>query len=503
MTTAPDRERMNSMAITIASFGPLWASQGAINLAEIAKWPTVAKLKDVFKDKPAVIIAPGPSLSKNLELLRDLKGRAVLIAFSRCLEILRPAGIVPDLVVVLDPLDLLFHFEGYPVEELEGIVIGMTCNRNLFRLPVKRVFTFSGNATVESWLYEALDGFDTFLDTSCSVATTTTSLAVKMGCDPIIYVGQDLSFSGNRYYDKGSRDGGARLEAFPQPDAHQLALEAAAAATLELLESAGSPHAAMGRQKMTAERDLREQGVQVTGFSEDSKKVEASGRAVLSRIGRVVKVPGYYGGKVKCTPSFSWVGEWLEKRIADHKKGRFINATEGGRKIEGCIHAPLATVIDGGEVRLGTKLLAELEPLANERLDVPGTLQGIVDSIDVKAQRKALMKMAKRNKRSLVRAHAYASKLLPLTYETLEDAFGRRARRLHAKMQRELEGASMFASVAQQAEYDAIFQAAKKAATVNDVSDCVEGLCQATQRAAEIGVLSLDRGIWEMEHGSP
>mgnify|MGYP005626400187 CR=1 FL=1 len=493
---SPEQERAASMSNTVAAFGALWCSQGALNLPVLAKWPTVAKLGDAFKGQPAVIIAPGPSLSQNLHLVKQLKGRAVLIAFSRCLEILKPAGIVPDFVVVLDPLDLTYHFDGYDAREIECLCVGMTCNPKLYRLPVKRFASFSGNAVIEAWLYDHLDGPDTWLDTSCSVATTSTSLALKLGCDPIIYVGQDLSFPKGKYYDKGSRDGGATLQKIEPLSAEDQAEEDRILKTLGALAQCGDQAAQMAIQRIYSERDVRENGSDVAGFSAEAKEVEATGKAVLSRIGRVAKVPGYYGGKVPCTPSFSWVGEWLEKRAQLQPFGRMINATEGGRYIQGMVHAPLQTVIDGGEVKRGSEVHATLDPLPDTPVDVPGVLDGICEALDTDKQRADLLAMSHDIRDSMTTAGAAAFHL--------DNAIDRRypartLRGLESWMVDAIAPASMWASVCMQAHTATLTQQMNATGGDDAWRTALADLCRAVDTTRKIAQACFDVAIGEME----
>src|SRR4029079_14379434 len=71
---------------TVRAFSRTWVEQGISNLSAIARWPSVAALGDRFAGMPMVIIAPGPSLARNIEQLRELRGRAIVTAFSHSLK---------------------------------------------------------------------------------------------------------------------------------------------------------------------------------------------------------------------------------------------------------------------------------------------------------------------------------------------------------------------------------------------------------------------------------
>ncbi len=311
---------------TARKFGRLWTEQGMANLRHIARWPSVAALRGPLAGMPMVIVAPGPSLSRNVDLLRRLEGRAVICTFSRTLKALAAAGVTPDLVLVLDPLDLRYHFEGVPVDGIEALVLGLSVHPGLYEMPVKRVFTFSGNSLIERWI---ADAFDEHLEvpTSASVATSAFSLARAWGCDPVILVGQDLAFPDGQIYAAGAADGGARLE-----------------------------------------RDGESGEVRVEGLGEEIRRLEDQGQAALSAsYRRLREVPGYHGGSVSTTRSFAWVRSWFEEKARAWGDGmRLINATEGGARIGGMEQLPLSEAAD----------------LCTEERDVPRALDQAMASID-------------------------------------------------------------------------------------------------------------------------
>ncbi len=494
----PDQERALSMQMTVYSFAELWASNGCANLTALARWPSVAKLAGAFEGVPAIILSPGPSLSKNVELVKPLKGKVLIIAYTRTLSALAKVGLVPDLTVQLDPLDLTYHLDHYDVSQLEGLVCGCTCNPKLYQKPFKRIFPYSGNQVIESWIYDALDGPEMFLDTSCSVATTTISLCKVLGCSPIVLVGQDMSFPGGSYYDGGTEDGGAHLEPMPQLTPEQQAEEDSVLRTVEVLAQFGLPHAVQAHQQIWNQRHVRAKGAQVVGMSKHAAATEATGKAVLSRIGDVKQVPGYYGGQVGTTPSFSWVREWMGKRAAEFP-GRFINATEGGCFIDGMIHAPLKTVIEGGEVRRGSDLHAVLDPLPLEDIDVPGRLQAACDAVDVGAQRASLLKMAEKTRRALECADWVGLKIREII-----DCRGReqgdlnRVKGLEAWMCKELEPAEIFYSIYQQQVMDAILEQAIGAHTFADTLQHLSAMCETVHTAREFGDTVLGGAIWRL-----
>ncbi|MDZ4855637.1 MAG: 6-hydroxymethylpterin diphosphokinase MptE-like protein, partial [Nitrospirota bacterium] len=61
-----------------------------LNFPEVLHSAGVKHLENLFQGRPAVLVAAGPSLEKNIHLLRELEGRAVIIAVDTALRLLLP-----------------------------------------------------------------------------------------------------------------------------------------------------------------------------------------------------------------------------------------------------------------------------------------------------------------------------------------------------------------------------------------------------------------------------
>ncbi|MFW6146637.1 MAG: motility associated factor glycosyltransferase family protein [Planctomycetota bacterium] len=162
----------------------------------------IDELKDRFRGRPAVCVAAGPSLRKDLHRLAEAKGRMVIIAVQTVLRTLLTAGIRPDFVTSLDysPLSRRFY-EG--LGDLDDITLIADPKVNAivpesFPGPV-RLFR---NEFADGVLAERADPRDG-LPTGATVAHLNLYLARYLGCDPIVLLGQDLGFGGNIYYTPG------------------------------------------------------------------------------------------------------------------------------------------------------------------------------------------------------------------------------------------------------------------------------------------------------------
>ena len=285
---------------TVQAFSRTWIEQGAANLPAIAKWPSIAALDGKFMGKPMVIVAPGPSLAKNIAELHNLKGRAIIAVFSHSLKPVVAAGLIPDLVITVDPQDVGYHFAGCDVSQ-SCLVNAATVHPSLFELDAPRCLSMSANCAIDDWIFDGL-GEQAMAPGGGSVATSAFSLALRWQCDPIIFVGLDLSFPGGRCYVESSVDGDAKAVV----DAHG--------------------------------------HVNVEGWSDGFNTMKKRG-GPAAPIQRSIELPGWHGGTVPSSFMFSMFHRWFVERMRSVTGTRVFNCTEGGSFIEGMEHRALAAVL--------------------------------------------------------------------------------------------------------------------------------------------------------------
>jgi hypothetical protein len=269
---------------TVGHFASRWVRQGIENLPTIASYPNLAPLGERLRGKPVIIISPGPSLQKNIELVGRLKGRAILLAAAQTCPALVKAGIVPDIVLVIDPVDYVYYMDGLPYSEVEALVIGVSCHRNFYAQPFRRIFTFTANGPLDHWLAHTF-GDPVYSFPGGSVAITALHIACLFRASPIAYVGQDLSFSDQPYIE--------------------------------------SPH--NGRIQYSADGRLARIG--------DGEPFP------------VAHLPGYHGGTVPTSVAYwhfhSAIEDIAASVNAQEDPPALFNCTEGGAYIEGFQHIPL------------------------------------------------------------------------------------------------------------------------------------------------------------------
>ena len=173
------------------------------NLPAYAASPGPGRLKDAFKGYPALVVSAGPSLRKNKHLIRSMVGRCVIIAVQTTLRPLLELGVEPDFVTALDYSDICTRFfERLPPSLTTELVAEPKATPAIFALSPGPL-TLTGNAHAESLLRELHLDKPT-LPAGSTVAHLAYYLAEHLGCDPILFVGQDLGFGDGLYYAPGT-----------------------------------------------------------------------------------------------------------------------------------------------------------------------------------------------------------------------------------------------------------------------------------------------------------
>jgi len=152
-------------------------------------------LKDAFAGRTAVILAGGPSLRSALPWIRENKERVLVIAVSRISRILQDEGIVPHMIVSVDPQKISFEVSR------EMLLWGDAAEAPLFAYSNHASSLLVGQWGGKSVYYGNLLPWrsplnvDTLAYNGPTVSNSALSLALHMGCDAVVLAGVDLCFS--------------------------------------------------------------------------------------------------------------------------------------------------------------------------------------------------------------------------------------------------------------------------------------------------------------------
>lgn len=153
-------------------------------------------LKDTGKNIPAIIVAAGPSLDKNIHLLSSLKNKAIIFSVDSALKTLLKHHCVPDFVSAIDYKDIVWEkLAGLTshAPEVSLICSSSVCSRIPKTFPAKNIFWMFTMKNMDHWISYCIDNRTLSTGTG-TVAHLNLIAASIMGCSPIVFVGQDLCY---------------------------------------------------------------------------------------------------------------------------------------------------------------------------------------------------------------------------------------------------------------------------------------------------------------------
>ncbi len=241
----------------------------------------LAELAGKGKGLPAILVAAGPSLDKNVHLLAEAKGKALIIAADSALPALVANKVMPDLVGTIDPLELIFEKVAGVAPQVHDtalLCMSWASSKMVKSFPADQIFWCFGAKPIEAWMADLL-GSTMLTGGAGSVAHLDFLAAIIMECSPIIFVGQDLAFSSTNSH---------------------------------------SSHSVLQTRDLT--------------------------NALHEGTADTIWIEGIEGGKVPTNRGFLHHKTHFEAMIKS-QEGHYINATEGGARIEGTEAMPLRTAL--------------------------------------------------------------------------------------------------------------------------------------------------------------
>ncbi|MFC6648209.1 motility associated factor glycosyltransferase family protein [Paenibacillus rhizoplanae] len=270
----------NSIEDSLTGFG-----HNMKNLHHLVNSKDVSRLKDIFKSTPAIVVAAGPSLNKNIEQLKKMTSKVVIIAVDTIAQRLCEEGITPDFICSIErdkeTYSYFYENKNYPSDT--SLVAPLLLYPEVFNeFAGDIVIPMRENVGEYIWLQQIFGlGGDNSISLGLSCAHVAFGFAKHIGASPIILVGQDLAFG----------------------------------------DSQEESHAG--------------------GTIYDNKEFT---NEVFSAINKMY-TEGYYGGSVATTDIWINFRKWFEIEIFNGNM-LVINATEGGAKIEGTLQISLKEAAD-------------------------------------------------------------------------------------------------------------------------------------------------------------
>ncbi|EJV0411810.1 motility associated factor glycosyltransferase family protein, partial [Campylobacter coli] len=150
----------------------------------------LSQRKNKFEN--AIVVSAGPSLTKQLPLLKAYQDKAVIFCADGALSMLEKEGIVPDYVTNLDFTDLAMKFFQNKENKTSLNILSCATHPNVVHsLKAENCMIVLRNKA----LYQRFNLNDFgYIDTGTHVSHFSYTLALALGFKNIIMIGQDLAF---------------------------------------------------------------------------------------------------------------------------------------------------------------------------------------------------------------------------------------------------------------------------------------------------------------------
>jgi len=298
-STQKANEYINSVKCntgTVMGAGKQMAQNDVESLPYVLRNRGVNELKDIFKGKPAVLVATGPSLLKNIWRLKEYQDKIIIVSVAQALRTLLAYDIRPDFITTVDFGDINYsHFEGIMDSDVPLICLNRTYAKILKQYKGPKIISTSHQPGFENTTIGILESKG-WLDSGGSVTHFNMSASVLMGCDPIIFIGHNMSWTNKTHADTLDESG----EVFVENGL--------------LFWKVTDPRSRLKKEKKMC-------------------------------VGQAIHVPGYYGDTVVTNVGLASFITSFEEMIKNLDR-TVINSTEGGAHLKGTERMSLKDVLE-------------------------------------------------------------------------------------------------------------------------------------------------------------
>lgn len=159
---------------------------------------------------PAIIVAAGPSLNKNIKEIKKAKNKALIIAIDTSVKLLLKEGIIPDIYVSIDARKPLELFSDSRIHDIPVCATPYSIPEVMEKQKC-RTFISIGMSYI-GMLCKPLEKKFGFLGNGGTVAHNAFCLALEAHMSPIILVGQDLAYTNEQTHAQGVDYGSVATE---------------------------------------------------------------------------------------------------------------------------------------------------------------------------------------------------------------------------------------------------------------------------------------------------
>ncbi|MGA3600109.1 motility associated factor glycosyltransferase family protein [Lysinibacillus agricola] len=192
---------------TITKFADLWQENIIRNLLYSYNSSNLSKLEKTTS-KPIVVASGGPSLTKQIPLLKNIRDLVILIASGSTIHTLIKNEIEPDYIISIDGgmINYERHFKNLNLKYAE-LIFSLTSKYEIQQKFTNRKFAFYDNeVSAYSSVLKQIGFCLPRIKGGGSVAHYALSIARYISDGPIALIGQDLAYTNNRTHAEGNKN---------------------------------------------------------------------------------------------------------------------------------------------------------------------------------------------------------------------------------------------------------------------------------------------------------
>ncbi len=190
---------------TVVRYAGLLEENLKQNINLIKSFPGATRLLSKFNDVPVLLVAAGPSLDESITYIHLIRDKCLIFAVGTALRPLIGQGIDPDLIIITDPHPIVYQqIEG--VQTKAPLIVFPTVHPTVLKNYYgPRIIAYQYGVDIVETM--AGERGEQLIDTGGSVVTAALDIAIRMGCNPILFAGLDLSYVRGKTHATGTMHG--------------------------------------------------------------------------------------------------------------------------------------------------------------------------------------------------------------------------------------------------------------------------------------------------------
>lgn len=193
---------------TVRDLSVIWQENSIRNMLYTYKCESLNILKNYYSC-PVIVASGGPSLTKQLPTIGNIRKNVILIASGSTINTLMAHNIEPDYIITIDGSELNYseHYKDLKVQSSE-LMFASTSHYDIQRnfKNIKFAFLDTRETKYKDHLYKSFGIDIPIVFGGGSVANYALSIARFISTGPIALIGQDLAYTEGKTHAKGNKN---------------------------------------------------------------------------------------------------------------------------------------------------------------------------------------------------------------------------------------------------------------------------------------------------------